>query len=51
MEKPVKTKYPYNNVEIVEIDGKRRVKRIKDGKLMYASKGENRVYGNRKVRR
>ena len=29
MEKPVKTKYQYNNIEIVEIDGKRRGKKIK----------------------
>lgn len=51
MEKPVKTKYQYNNIEIVEIDEKRRVRRLKDRKIMYASKGDNRVYGNRKVRR
>ena len=51
MEKPVETKYQYNNIEIVEIDGKKRVRRLKDGKLMLASKGDNRVYGNRKIRR
>lgn len=51
MEKLVETKCQYNNIEIVEIDGKRRVKRLKDGKLMHASKGDNRVYCNRKIRR
>lgn len=51
MEKPVETKYQYNNIEIIEIDGKKRVRRLKDGKLMLASKGDNRVYCNRKIRR
>lgn len=51
MEKPVKTKYQYRNIEIVEIDGKKRVRRLKDGRLMLSSKGDNRVYCNRKIRR
>ena len=51
MEKPVETKYQYNNIEIVEVDGKKRVRRLRDGKLMLASKGDNRVYGNHKVRK
>ena len=39
MEKLVETKCQYNNIEIVEIDGKKRVRRLKDGKIMLASKG------------
>ena len=52
MEKPVETKYQYNNIEIIEIDGKKRVRRLKDGKMMHANKeGASRVNTKRKIQR
>lgn len=42
----------YKRIEIVEIDGKKRVKRKRDGKIMHANKEEvSRANTKRKIRR
>ena len=44
--------HEYQNIEIVKIDGKKRVKRLKDGKIMHANKeGVSRANTKRKIRR
>lgn len=44
--------HEYQNIEIVEIDDKKYVKRKRDGKIMHANKeGISRVNSKRKVRR
>jgi hypothetical protein len=44
--------HTYENIEIVEIDGKKRVKRKRDGKLMHSNKeGVSHVNTKRKIRR
>lgn len=44
--------HEYKNVEIVKIDGKKRVKRKRDGKIMHANKEEvSRANTKRKIRR
>lgn len=44
--------HTYENIEIVKIDGKKRVKRLKDGKIMHANKeGVNRANTKRKIKR
>ncbi len=44
--------HEYKNIEIVKIDGKKYVKRKKDGKLMHANnEGVSRVNTKRKIRR
>ena len=41
----------YKRIEIVEIDGKKRVKRKRDGKIMHANKEVSRDNTKRKIRR
>lgn len=44
--------HEYQNIEIVKIDGKKRVKRKRDGKIMHANKeGVSRANTKRKIRR
>lgn len=44
--------HEYKNVEIVKIDGKKYVKRKKDGKIMHSNKeGVSRANTKRKIRR
>lgn len=44
--------HEYQNIEIVEIDDKKYVKRKRDGKIMHVNKeGISRVNSKRKVRR
>lgn len=44
--------HTYENIEIVKIDGKKRVKRLKDGKIMHANKeAVSRDNTKRKIRR
>lgn len=44
--------HEYQNIEIVKIDGKKRVKRLKDGKIMHANKeAVSRDNTKRKIRR
>lgn len=44
--------HEYQNIEIVKIDGKKYVKRKRDGKIMHANKeGINRANTKRKIRR
>lgn len=44
--------HEYQNIEIVKIDGKKRVKRLKDGKIMHANKeGVSRANTKRKIKR
>lgn len=43
--------HTYEHIEIVEIDGKKRVKRLKDGKIMHANKEVSRDNTKRKIRR
>lgn len=44
--------HEYQNIEIVKIDGKKYVKRKRDGKIMYANKeGVNRANTKRKIKR
>ena len=44
--------HTYENIEIVKIDGKKYVKRKRDGKLMHSNKeGVIHVNTNRKIRR
>lgn len=44
--------HEYQNIEIVKIDGKKRVKRLKDGKIMHANKEAiTRDNTKRKIRR
>lgn len=43
--------HTYEHIEIVEIDGKKRVKRLKDGKIMHANKEVNRANTKRKIKR
>lgn len=44
--------HTYEHIEIVEIDGKKRVKRKLDGKIMHANKEEvSRANTKRKIRR
>ena len=41
----------YENIEIVKIDGKKYVKRKRDGKIMHANKEVSRDNTKRKIRR
>ena len=44
--------HTYENIEIVKIDGKKYVKRKRDGKLMHSNKeGVSHVNTKRKIRR
>ena len=44
--------HEYQNIEIVKIDGKKYVKRKRDGKIMHANKeGVSRANTKRKIRR
>lgn len=43
--------YTYENIEIVKIDGKKYVKRKRDGKIMHANKEVSRDNTKRKIRR
>ena len=44
--------HEYVNIEIVKIDGKKYVKRKRDGKIMHANKGGvNRANTKRKIKR
>ena len=43
--------HEYKNVEIVKIDGKKYVKRKRDGKIMHANKEVSRDNIKRKIRR
>lgn len=44
--------HTYENIEIVKIDGKKYVKRKRDGKIMHANKEEvSRANTKRKIRR
>lgn len=44
--------HEYQNIEIVKIDGKKRVKRLKDGKIMHANKEDGcRANTKRKIKR
>lgn len=44
--------HEYKNIEIVKIDGKKYVKRKRDGKIMHANKEEvSRANTKRKIRR
>ena len=43
--------HEYKNVEIVKIDGKKYVKRKRDGKIMHANKEVSRDNTKRKIRR
>ena len=44
--------HEYQNIEMVKIDGKKRVKRKRDGKIMHANKeGVSRANTKRKIRR
>lgn len=44
--------HEYQNIEIVKIDGKKRVKRKRDGKIMHANKeAVSRDNTKRKIRR
>lgn len=44
--------HTYEHIEIVEIDGKKRVKRKRDGKIMHANKeAVSRANTKRKIRR
>ena len=43
--------HEYQNIEIVKIDGKKYVKRKRDGKIMHANKEVSRDNTKRKIRR
>lgn len=43
--------HEYQNIDIVKIDGKKYVKRKRDGKIMHANKEVSRVNTKRKIRR